>query len=173
MARYADRIEPERLREIVLEVATRRLLSSEDWEQEDVDDQNERDPMGVFTHALQEEGVGKVVKDVSKIDFSMENLYVGAPRENTSWHATLRDFLGFRRIGDLTILGCLAGGDWEEPVAFVVYHDGRDVRAYVPTDGNSFVVSKKAAADASAGQQARPFDVAAMLADVADRIQVR
>jgi hypothetical protein len=173
MARYADRIEPERLRELVIEVATRRLLSSEDWEQEDVDDMNSRDPMGVFTHALQEEGVGKIVKDVSKIDFSMENLYVGAPREDTSWHASLRDLLGFRRIGDLSILGCLAGGDWEEPVVFVVYHDGKDLRGYVPTAGNSFVVSKKAAADASAGQQARPFDVAAMLADVADRIQVR
>lgn len=173
MARYANRIEPERLREIVLAEATRRLLSSDDWEQEDVDDMNSRDPMGVFTHALQEEGVGRVVKDISKIDFSMENLYVGAPREDTSWHATLRDFLGFRKIGDLTILGCLAGGDWEEPVAFVVYHDGKDLRGYVPTEGNSFVLSRKAAADASANQEARAFDVVAMLADVANRITLR
>lgn len=36
----------------------------------------------------------------------------------------------------LSFLGLAAGGDWEHPVFYVVYWDGRRLRAYVPTGGN-------------------------------------
>lgn len=38
----------------------------------------------------------------------------------------------------LTFWGMCAGGDWEEPVFFIVYWDGKRLRGYVPTDGNTF-----------------------------------
>lgn len=28
------------------------------------------------------------------------------------------------------------GGDWEMPVYFAIYHDGKELRAYIPTNGN-------------------------------------
>lgn len=36
----------------------------------------------------------------------------------------------------LTFLGIQAGGDWEDPVFFIVYYDGNKMRAYIPTYGN-------------------------------------
>jgi hypothetical protein len=173
MARFAPDITPESLRDIALAICTRRLLSSEDWEQQDVDDMTSREPMGIVTHAMVEGLLGKAYKDIAKVDFDLENLYVGAPREDTSWHASLKEFLGFHRTGNLSFLGCLGGGDWQDPVAFVLYHDGKDLRGYVPTDGNSFVLATKKAAEANGGTQPRPFDVPAMISDVGARIQVR
>lgn len=38
----------------------------------------------------------------------------------------------------LTFLGNLAGGDWEYPVWFCVYWDGKKLRAYIPTEGNPY-----------------------------------
>ena len=35
-----------------------------------------------------------------------------------------------------TYCGMCAGGDWEHPVFFCVYWDGKKLRAYVPTEGN-------------------------------------
>jgi hypothetical protein len=41
--------------------------------------------------------------------------------------------------------GIWAGGDWECPVAFIIYWDGSKLRAYVPTDGNSWNTDTKRA----------------------------
>lgn len=46
------------------------------------------------------------------------------------------DTLGFVNIGELTCLACMAGGDWQEPVFFIIYWDGKDFRGYIPKDGN-------------------------------------
>ena len=45
----------------------------------------------------------------------------------------------------LTFLGSTAGGDWEHPVFFVTYWDGKKLRAYVPTDGNPWNTDTKEA----------------------------
>ena len=39
---------------------------------------------------------------------------------------------------EFNFIGFAAGGDWEFPVYFIVYHDGKKLRAYVPTNGNCF-----------------------------------
>ena len=36
----------------------------------------------------------------------------------------------------LTFFGAWAGGDWEHPVFFIVYWDGKRLRAYIPEEGN-------------------------------------
>lgn len=36
----------------------------------------------------------------------------------------------------LSVLPVFAGGDWETWVMFVIYFDGEELRAYIPTDGN-------------------------------------
>ena len=38
-----------------------------------------------------------------------------------------------------------AGGDWEFPVCFVMYWDGKELRAYIPKDGNAWNKKQKTA----------------------------
>lgn len=45
----------------------------------------------------------------------------------------------------LTYYGVSAGGDWEYPVFFMVYWDGKKIRAYIPTDGNPWNTKTKEA----------------------------
>lgn len=37
-----------------------------------------------------------------------------------------------------TFLGVTAGGDWEEPVFFIIYFDGKGLRGYIPENGNTY-----------------------------------
>ena len=67
--------------------------------------------------------------DVSKIDFDFENYDVvkiidhdGAPIEI-----------------------CYAGGDWEYPIKFALYWDGKHFRGYVPEKGNLYNIKRKSA----------------------------
>ena len=49
------------------------------------------------------------------------------------------DLLGYHTLDNgLTFLGCSAGGDWETPVFFIIYFDGKKLRAYVPKKGNTW-----------------------------------
>lgn len=36
---------------------------------------------------------------------------------------------------------CCAGGDWEFPIYFALYHDGSTMRAYIPRIGNLFNIN--------------------------------
>ena len=80
----------------------------------------------------------KVKKDLSKIDFDFENIDVGDD-----------GFLlntGFRKLENgFTYLLCAAGGDWETPVGFIIYWDGKVLRGYIPTLGNTFNLKYKCA----------------------------
>lgn len=73
----------------------------------------------------------KVKMDVSKIDFDFENFEID-------------DGIFFTSQG-VPYLRCLAGGDWEIPVRFFIYYDGKTMRGYVPTKGNSFNRKAKSA----------------------------
>lgn len=44
-----------------------------------------------------------------------------------------------------TFLGCAAGGDWEYPVHFAIYYDGKSLRGYVPRYCNSYNLKTKQA----------------------------
>jgi hypothetical protein len=44
--------------------------------------------------------------------------------------------LGYHKVEDLEFLLLLGGGDWEIPVAFMLYRDKREYRIYVPKKGN-------------------------------------
>ena len=73
-------------------------------------------------------------KDLKKINFDFENF----EHEDSG--------CGFRMIGDIPVLACFAGGDWENPIAFFIYLDPKmKLRAYIPIDGNCFNIDKKSA----------------------------
>lgn len=77
--------------------------------------------------------IGKIGKDISKVKFNFENSYYQVDD-------SLDRKLGVQQAGDLSYIGCQAGGDWEYPVYFVIYldQDKTTFRGYVPFDGNTW-----------------------------------
>jgi len=82
-----------------------------------------------------------VEKDLYKVQFDWENFEFDDKSSNVNDNT----LLGFHTINDLTFLGCYAGGDWEHPVFFIIYYDGKKLRAYIPTDGNPWNTDTKSA----------------------------
>ena len=77
----------------------------------------------------------QLYKDISKINFDLENMIYES-----------KDGLGFETLPNgLAVLKILAGGDWELPVFFVIYFDGKKLRAYVPAYGNCYNADTKEA----------------------------
>lgn len=81
----------------------------------------------------------KVLDDLSKVDVDCENCeYIGECRlpgiEGMEQFEVLNS-------GDeaFPIVWCACGGDWELPLAFVLYIDDKDrIRGYIPSDGNAY-----------------------------------
>ena len=75
-------------------------------------------------------GLAKFRDDVAKIEADFENVLPA------SLHTTKSgvDFLAFE-----------AGGDWEFPVLYIMYWDGKNIRGYVPMKGNCVNLVTKAA----------------------------
>lgn len=73
--------------------------------------------------------IEKLGKDI-KVKFDLENVSCDASNFGP------KSLLGYHTENDLTWCGFSAGGDWEHPVFFMVYWDGKKVRGYVPTNGN-------------------------------------
>lgn len=72
-----------------------------------------------------------LLNDISKVKFDWENCdKYGDIRTNSNGvsYVTVR-----------------VGGDWEIPVIFAVYYDGKKFRGYIPTHGNSFDRKRKVA----------------------------
>lgn len=77
-----------------------------------------------------------IMDDTRKIQFDRENYECFGSKYP----------LGFRTLPNgMNFVGCMAGGDWEYPVHYVVYWDGKKIRGYVPTNGNTFNVKTKTA----------------------------
>lgn len=65
----------------------------------------------------------------AQVDFGTENLTIN-PEDGCG--------LGYQEIDGYTFIGVNAFNDGEVPVYFVVYWDGKNLRAYVPQEGNCF-----------------------------------
>ena len=84
----------------------------------------------------------KIKKDLSKIIFDKENFTF----KEGEFGCTLPNILGFHTLENgFSFLGGMAGGDWEYPLFFIIYWDGKSLRGYIPTYGNSFNVDFKSA----------------------------
>jgi hypothetical protein len=82
----------------------------------------------------------RVKKDLAKVNFNNQNVLIEGQSVST------KDILGFRTLPNgLSFLGVQAGGDWEYPVFFIIYHDGSELRGYIPADGNPFNSKTKTA----------------------------
>jgi hypothetical protein len=94
----------------------------------------------------------QVQKDM-KVEFDCENTDCG---KSFVWknhdytdeldHEPMNALMGLNTLDNgLTFLGAWGGGDWESPVFFVIYWDGKKIRAYIPTDGNPWNTDEKCA----------------------------
>lgn len=82
----------------------------------------------------------KIVKDLAKIQFSDENMEVDNSGES-GWPP-----LGIQQLDNgFVYLAVMAGGDWEMPVYFIIYWDGKEMRGYVPESGNCYNHKAKSA----------------------------
>jgi hypothetical protein len=87
----------------------------------------------------------QVSKDLSKVQFDAENISDCDLYLNSVQHDGQR-YLGYNTLGNgLSYLGVNAGGDWETPVFFMLYWDGKSIRGYVPKDGNTWNTHSKEA----------------------------
>lgn len=75
----------------------------------------------------------RIENDLKKVEFDHENVsystgdgYCGYP-------------CGYEVLENgLPVLFVNAGGDWENPVCYCIYWDGKNLRAYIPEDGNEY-----------------------------------
>lgn len=86
----------------------------------------------------------KIENDLSKIQFDGENYCTS---KEDYWRDEEKDnLLGINTLNNgLTFLGCIAGGDWEYPVFFIIYWDGKSLRGYIPSYGNCINLDFKTA----------------------------
>lgn len=78
----------------------------------------------------------QVKKDLCNVKFCSENVTCNA---NTFGHSQENAIVGFHRLDNqFAFLGVEAGGDWQYPVFFIIYWDGKELRGYIPKDGNSW-----------------------------------
>jgi hypothetical protein len=79
-----------------------------------------------------------VKKDLDKVNFSTENLEAG--------NSSVKDLVGYHMLSNgMPVLGISAGGDWEYPIFFCIYFDGKKLRAYIPEKGNTWNTDTKKA----------------------------
>lgn len=87
----------------------------------------------------------QVRKDLEKVEFGTENIdeCYGA------WSNTpkgIKSLGGYQTLDNgFTFYGQMAGGDWENPIFFLIYWDGKQLRGYIPEKGNTWnTITKQA-----------------------------
>lgn len=133
------------------------------------------DVENIIVGGLMDEAFKTVLDDVSKIKFDFENTQV-------------EKIVTFD--SGVTVALVMAGGDWEYPLYFAFYYDGKRFRGYLPTAGNVYNHTTKEAygngeeeeddADAlkhygvsSADHSLLNVDLTVVMAEIEARIEAR
>ena len=121
----------------------------------DVSDCDEKYDYGVQL-LLGEDGHSQINKDLAKVCFDTENLTCKGSQ--FKMNDDKGEYIGFHTLPNgLSYLGLAAGGDWELPLFFIIYWDGKKLRGYIPTYGNTFNSAVKTAFG-SEGEYGEYFD---------------
>lgn len=87
----------------------------------------------------------QVEKDLGKVSFDTENITSFADKGAGDGFG-FGPIVGFQELDNgFVYLGCAAGGDWEQPIFFIIYWDGKKLRGYIPEDGNPYNKKTKTA----------------------------
>jgi len=78
-----------------------------------------------------------IKKDLSKVIFDHENCFAEVDEDMSQWIPN--QLVGPRMLDNgLSYIGVFAGGDWEAGLFYIIYWDGKNLRAYIPSDGNTW-----------------------------------
>ena len=81
-----------------------------------------------------------IEKDLDKVQFDTENI----TDEDHEFGPKI--LLGYQMLSNgMPYLGICGGGDWESPVFFCIYWDGKKLRGYIPEKGNLWNTDTKQA----------------------------
>jgi hypothetical protein len=81
-----------------------------------------------------------VSKDLDKVKFDCENI------SDDGYKFGPEVLLGYNKLPNgMSYYGVAAGGDWETPVFFCIYWDGKKLRGYIPEKGNLWNTDTKEA----------------------------
>lgn len=171
MSRFAPRLSQDQLLNILIQDNI--IIEDQEWYLI-LDDEDEDGKHIGYTEQM--------FDDLEKIIFDHENRI---PRQDFSLLATTQN-LGLRTTSTgISYLIVSAGGDWEEPVRYIIYHDGRGLRCYIPNQGNTFNPEYKTAfgsesertkdydSDIPLPEILPEFDEVSFNADIEQRIKVR
>ena len=83
----------------------------------------------------------KFEADIAKVKFDFENFEFNHLEEEMGRADGILGFRKFWTRSPLTcfsFIGCSSGGDWQQPIKFIIYldQDGKTFRAYIPKEGN-------------------------------------
>ena len=84
----------------------------------------------------------QIARDLEKVEFDTEN---------TEWKkdegfGEFKFLTGFNVAPNgMPYLGVCSGGDWEMPLFYIIYFDGKKLRAYIPKRGNTYNTDTKMA----------------------------
>lgn len=74
----------------------------------------------------------KIESDLKKVTFDFENYEFTHDKDEN-------DLCGLHTLDNgFTFIGGWGGGDWEFPVFFIIYWDGKQLRGYIPVCGNTY-----------------------------------
>lgn len=168
MSRKAVKITEEKFIKTLRKKASKTEFFQEEYYTEEIEEMSaER----LIYNVMIGQEMTKLFKDIGKIDVSFENVLLENNHRNYP--------LGFKELPN-GVNGYLimVGGDWEYPVAVFMYYDGKDFRAYVPKDGNSYNKKYKCAYGSEPNKIDREafkpeeHDFEKMFKDIENRIQV-
>ena len=78
-----------------------------------------------------------ISKDASLPDFDLENF--GCTPNDEDDYLNAGELLGLRKSATgVSYIGINAGGDWEIPLYFIMYKEDGELKAYVPSNGNTY-----------------------------------
>ena len=81
----------------------------------------------------------QVSEDLEKVEFDAENVTTNADDSWGIWKRKNEALLGYQTLDNgMTFFGIASGGDWETPIFYIIYFDGKKLRGYIPTEGNTW-----------------------------------
>jgi len=141
MARKAKLVNETQFKNLMVNAAIKVYADDELLSWEDMVDASNGNIYGLVQYMVLMGGfLPKVLSDWKKVKFDFENFYCDPSNSPKC------DQLGFQTLeNDFTYLGIMAGGDWEQPIYAIIYHDGSDFRGYIPNKGNTYNTITKTA----------------------------
>jgi hypothetical protein len=114
----------------------------------------------------------KIKTDLAKVEFDWENYSDFDEEEGFSTY-----FVGYKELIDgFHVFFTDAGGDWEHPICFIYYWDGKQLRGYIPEYGNAYNKTLKSAYgnnEDHTNNHTSEEDNDKIIADIINRITLR